>query len=167
MGKTKLLINCLRNPTSTCASEKLKNKLREASSDWLLPLTHLTLRCQTQWREGHSTHESGPAGNTLQIVTFYTLILQTLMDELQPQLGYVELWQKQMKAHWTNNDSSSLSLYNIHSAATWRRWHNDTKVWSCQSLAIEYTWRSRSWRWHSAANPHTGEQYSRIKKINV
>ena len=41
--------------------------------------------------EDHSTQESGPAGNTLQIGTFYTLILQTLMDELQPQLGYVEL----------------------------------------------------------------------------
>ena len=33
-------------------------------------------------REVHSTHLSGPAGNTLQIGSFYTLILQTLMDAL-------------------------------------------------------------------------------------
>ena len=41
------------------------------------------------------------------------------------------------------------------------RWHNDKKLWSEQSLATEYTWRSRRWRRHSAADPHTGEQYSR------
>ena len=29
------------------------------------------------------------------------------MDKLQPQLEYVKLWQKQMEADWTNNDSSS------------------------------------------------------------
>ena len=48
------------------------------------------------------------------------------------------------------------------SAATWRRWHNDRKLWSGQILATEYTWRSWSWKWHSAADPHTWEQYSRI-----
>ena len=39
--------------------------------------------------------------------TFFILILQTLMYELHPQLGYVELWQEQMEAHWTNNGSIS------------------------------------------------------------
>ena len=64
-----------------------------------------------------------------------------------------------METQWTNNDSLfELTLYNIHSAATWRRRHNDKKLWSGQSLATEYTWYSRSWRWHSAADPHTGEQ---------
>ena len=38
--------------------------------------------CQTLGRVGHSTYESGPAWNTLQIETFYSLILQTIMDEL-------------------------------------------------------------------------------------
>ena len=37
-----------------------------------------------------------------------------------------------------------LTLYNIHSAATWHRWHNDKKIWSGQSQATEYTFRSRS-----------------------
>ena len=32
-----------------------------------------------------------------------------------------------------------LTLHNMHSAATWRRWRNDKKVWSEQSLATEYT----------------------------
>ena len=36
--------------------------------------------------EGHSTYEPRPGGNTLQIGKFYTLILQTAMDELRPQL---------------------------------------------------------------------------------
>ena len=31
------------------------------------------------------------------------------------------------------------------------------KIWSGLSLATEYTWRSRSWRWHSTADPHKGE----------
>ena len=50
-------------------------KLREATNDWLLPETHLTFQCQTQRREGYSTNESRPAGNTLQIGMFYTLKL--------------------------------------------------------------------------------------------
>ena len=58
VGKTKLFINCLRNPTSTCATEILRNKLREATNDLLLPSTHRRFRCQIQCKEGHSTHES-------------------------------------------------------------------------------------------------------------
>ena len=45
------------------------------------------------------------------------------------------------------------TLYNIHSAATWR-WHNDKKLWSGQCLVTKYTRRKRSWRWHSAADLH-------------
>ena len=47
---------------------------------------------------GESTHESGLAENTLQIWTFYTLIVQTLMDAIRPQLMFVKLRQKQMEA---------------------------------------------------------------------
>ena len=45
------------------------------------------------------------------------------------------------------------TLYNIHSAATWCQWHNDKKVWLGQRLATEYTWPSRSRRWHSSSRP--------------
>ena len=45
--------------------------------------------------------------------------------------------------------------------------NNDKTLWSGQSLATEYTWRSRSWRGHLAADPHTGEQYSRIGGTNA
>ena len=48
---------------------KLKKILREATNGWLLPLTHPTFWCQTPCREGYYTYE--PAGNTLQIGTFY------------------------------------------------------------------------------------------------
>ena len=66
---------------------------------------------------------------------------------------------------WTQAGGSSqnkqwfefeLTLHNIHSAATWRQWHNDKKAWSRQSQATECTWRSRSWRWHSATKQHRG-----------
>ena len=60
----------------------------------------------------------------------------------------------------------ALTLCNINSPAARRRLHNDKKLWSGQSLATEYTWRWKSWRWYSAANPHTGEQYSRIWRTN-
>ena len=33
VGNTKLFINCLRNLTSTCATEKLKNIHRDATND--------------------------------------------------------------------------------------------------------------------------------------
>ena len=42
-----------------------------------------------------------------------------------------------------------LTLYNILSPATLRGRHKDKKFWSGKSLATEYTWRLRSWRWHS------------------
>ena len=58
-----------------------------------------------------------------------------------------------------------LTLYNIISPATRRWWHNN-KHWSGQSLVTEHSGHSRSWRWHSAADPHTGEQYSRIERTN-
>ena len=60
-----------------------------------------------------------------------------------------------------------LALYKILSPATRRLWHSNQKLWSGQSLDTEYTSRSRSWRWHSAADPHTGEQYSRIGRTNT
>ena len=48
-----------------------------------------------------------------------------------------------------------LTLYNILSPVTVRRWY--VKKFSLeQNLATEYTWRSRSWRWHSTA-AHTLE----------
>ena len=85
VGKTKVLINCLSSPTSTC--HRKTEKQTQGSNQGL------TFRCQTLCWEGHSTHESaGPTGNTLHIGTFNTLILQTLMDELQPQLGCVKHW---------------------------------------------------------------------------
>ena len=68
-----------------------KTQLREATNGWLHPWTHPAFRCPTQCKEGHSTFEPGPARNTFQIGMFYTLILQTPMDELWQQLEHVEL----------------------------------------------------------------------------
>ena len=94
MEKNKFISELLSQPHEHLRHVKLKNILREATNDWLLAETHLTVRCQTQRREGYSTHESEPRGNTSEIRMFFTLGLQTLMDELQPQLGYVELSKK-------------------------------------------------------------------------
>ena len=88
--KKKIVHKFLSQPHKHLRHVNLKNKLRDATKDWLLP-THLTFRWQTESTEGHSTHESGPAGNTMQFGTFYTLKLQTLMDELQQQHEYVDL----------------------------------------------------------------------------
>ena len=68
-----------------------------------------------------------------------------------------------LNRHWLE---SELTMYSILSPATRRRWHNDKKLGSGHSLATEYTWRSRRWSWHSAADPHTTEQYSRIGWTN-
>ena len=121
----------------------------------MYPWTCRAFRCQTQWREGYSTFGPGPAGNTLQIGKFY-LHLGTSNSNgwLRPQLGDVdssiEADGSSLNRQWLEFE---LTQYNILNPATRRRWHNDKKLWSGQSIATEYTWRSRSWRWHSAADP--------------
>ena len=70
VGKTKLFINYFRNPTSTCATRNWKSTTQGSNQSYTTPETHLTFRCQTQCREGHSTHGFRQAGNTLQIGTF-------------------------------------------------------------------------------------------------
>ena len=88
--KTKLVINCFRNPTGTWATKSWRKH-----NSWMLQTVDCTLepiQCsgiKHSGREGHSTVQPGPAGNTLQFGTFYTLKLQTPTDELWPHLGYV------------------------------------------------------------------------------
>ena len=149
MGKTKLFINCFRNPTSTCAT---KNWRKHNSGKQLHPWNHPAFRCQTQYGECDSTFEPEPAGKTKQIGTFNTFILQTPMEELRPQLKLVEPYLVETDGRSLNREwlEFELTLYNILCPATRRRWRNDKKFWSRQSLATEYIWRSRSWRWHLA-----------------
>ena len=90
VGKTKLFINCFRNPTSTCTTENWKKTIQGRNQWSAAPLNLSTFWYQTQCREGYSTQESGQAGNTLQIGTFYTLILRNSMVELRPQRECVE-----------------------------------------------------------------------------
>ena len=108
--KNKIVYKLLTQPHKHLRHGKTEKQAKGSNQRLTAPF--ITFRCQTQCREGHSTHESGPAGNTLQIVLqfvlqFFTFILQALMDDLQPQHEHVEFWQKQMEAHRTNNDSSS------------------------------------------------------------
>ena len=72
-------------------------------------------------REGHSTHESGPAGNTLQIGTLYIFILQTLMDELSRSSDMSNSNRSRWKITEQTIIRVRINLYNIHSAATRRR----------------------------------------------
>ena len=55
-GKNKIVYKLLMQPHKHLLHGNTENKLMEATNDWLLPETHLTFRCQTQCREGHSTH---------------------------------------------------------------------------------------------------------------
>ena len=92
-GKNKIVYKLHSQPHKHLRLGKVtKTLLSEVIASWLHPLSHPAFRCQTQLREGHSTFEPGPARSTLQIGTFYTLIVQTQMDGLRLQLGYVELW---------------------------------------------------------------------------
>ena len=80
MGKTKLFMNCLPAPQKT-------EKQTQGSNQRLIVSLNPSNVPVSNTVKSHSTHVSGPPGNTLQIAEFYTLILLTLMDELQPQLG--------------------------------------------------------------------------------
>ena len=87
-GKSKLFKNYLRNPSIKQQRHWNTEKQTEGSTKRLTaplnPTNHPVSNTCVGKVINYSTHESGPAGNTLQIGTFYTLILQTLMGELQP-----------------------------------------------------------------------------------
>ena len=71
VGKTELFINCLCNPTSTCATENSRkhHSGKQPTVDCTLePIQRSGVKKCT---ECHSTFEPGPAGNTLKIGTFY------------------------------------------------------------------------------------------------
>ena len=87
VGKTKLFINCFRNPQAPATQKAGKSTTQGSNQRLTAPLNPSIVPCQTQCRKGHSTLEPGQAGNTLQIVTVYTLILQALMDELRRSSG--------------------------------------------------------------------------------
>ena len=130
-----------------------KTQLVEATNGWLLPWTHPTFRYQTQCKDGHPHTNRGRLETSCKIGTFYTLMLRTPMDG------------SSLNKQWFK---FKLTLNSIHSPAKRRELHNnDNRPWSEQWLTTEYTWRSRSWRWHSAADPHTKEQYSRIGSTNA
>ena len=177
MVKTKLFVNCFLNLTSPCTTEKWRkqnsvaksgcNQIQGSNQRLIVPLNHPAFWCQTQCSEGYYTFEPGLTGNTLQISTFYTdtwnsygwaaataLVCRTL----------VEADGNSPSGQWFEFE---ITLCDSHSPATRRRWINDKKLWSGQSLAPMYTWRSWSWRWHSKADRHTGEQYSMIGRTNA
>ena len=100
-GKNKIVLKFLSNPTSTCTTEN-ERKYNLGSNQ---QLTNPAFRCQTQRREGHSTFEPGPAGNTLQIGRSYTVILQTPMDELRPLLDMSNYCRSRWKNSLNRHDS--------------------------------------------------------------
>ena len=73
----------LTQPHKHLLHEKTEKQTQGSNQRLTAPWNPSNVRCKTQ----QQTHEPGPAGNTLQIGTFYTLILQTLIYELQLQLG--------------------------------------------------------------------------------
>ena len=87
VGKSKLLINCFRNHTSTCTPENCrKHNSWKQPNGWRHPWAHPAFWCQTQCIEGHSTFKPGAAGNTLQIGMFYTWILTWILGVVSKQL---------------------------------------------------------------------------------
>ena len=90
--KNRVVNKLLSQPHKHLCHGKLnKTQLREATNSRLHPWTHPAFGCETHCREGQSTFELGPAGYILQIGAFFNLIIQTPMDKLRSQLGYVEL----------------------------------------------------------------------------
>ena len=130
---------------------KTNKKTHGSNQRLTAPLTHLTFRCQTHCREGHSAV-------ILDNSNVYAAAAARKFRTL------TEADRSSQNKQWFN---LKLTMYNIHCPATWDRWHNDKKVWPGQGLTPVYTWRSRSWRWHLAADPHTGEHYSRIGRTNA
>ena len=154
MGKTKLFIDCFRNhtikhlshwkikhnsgkhPTVDCALEPIPRSLVKHSVGKVIPHSNLSRRERLS-----KFARSTPRYFKLKRISCgRSSVCRTL----------VEADGSSLNRQWLEFE---LTLYNTLRPATWRRWHNDKKLWSGQSLATEYTWCSRSWRWHSAADP--------------
>ena len=156
MGKTKLSINCFRNPTSTyICHEKLKNmQLREATNGWLPSWTHPAFRCQTQ-----CLGKVIPQSNLNRQQTPCQLRRSTPWYSKLQWISYCRSssMSNSSRSRWwkiAEQKEFELTLYVQHtmpSNITSR--YNDKKLWSRQSLAIVYTGRSRCWSRHSAAAP--------------
>ena len=107
--KTEIVYRLFSQPHKHMRHGKQENVTKASNQRLTAPLNPSNVPASnTLYRESYSTHEPGPAGKNLQIVTFerHNLKLWISMDELLSQLGYIELWQQQMEAYWTNNDSS-------------------------------------------------------------
>ena len=139
-GKNKIVYKLLLQPHKHQLHGKLKNTTQGTNQRLTSPLNPSNVPVSTQCGEGHSTHESGHTGNTLEIGTLYTLILQTLMDELQRQLGM------------SNSDRSRWNLLNH----LWRNvWPQHTEYTSLAHVIgvkslVRVTWLSARRRHISA-----------------
>ena len=105
--KKYVVYKLLSQPHKHLRHEKTKKtQLMETMNSWLHSWTLPAFRCRTKCREGHSTIQSEPAGKTLQIGTIYTLILQTSMDELRPQLSMLNT----IKSRWKLSEQTVIGV---------------------------------------------------------
>ena len=164
-GKNRIVkINFFRNPTSTSAKKNWRNHNWGKQPTVDCTLEFIQSSC-VKYSVGkvvpHSNLSRQERPSKLGRYTHWYIKLQW-MSNIPAVLVYwtpVEADGSSLNRQWLEFE---LTLYSILNPATRRRWHNYKKVWSGQRLANEYTWRLRSWRWHSAGDPYSGEQYSRI-----
>ena len=78
-GKNKIVYKLLTQPQKQLLHGKTEKQIQGNNQQLTASLNPSNVPVQTQFSEGDSTHESGPAGNTLQIGTFNNLIFQTLI----------------------------------------------------------------------------------------
>ena len=118
---------------------------------------------QTEWSNQRLTASLNPSNfpvsNTVQGRSFHTRVSADKKHLANWDVLHLDTWNSNgccnsRSSDMSNSDCSRwklteqtmirvrINFYNIHSAATWRRWHNDKKVWPGQSLVTEYTWRS-------------------------
>ena len=82
--------------------------------------THPTFRCQTKCGEAHSTYELGPAGNTLQIESFYSTpwYFELLSMSCDHGSGYRTLIETDGSSLNKQLFEYKLILYNIHTQSS-------------------------------------------------
>ena len=161
----KMFCKLLEQPHKHLHCRTRKIQLRKATHGWQIPLRHPTNQTQIRQRVDHSMHERKQAGSISKIMIFIIFCISgypSLNDEQREPLEKVYLYEKQRAAHHRNSASGYNWPCTTYTPATWRRCSKDERIWSGECLAPKRIWRWRSWRWESAAEPQTGEQYSRI-----
>ena len=163
MGKTKLLVNCFRNRERIFFLKK-KYGMQPAVDGTLKPIKRSGVKHRVGKVIPHSLSMQESPNNLLRSTPWY-FKLQWMSCRRRSGMS-------NSSRSWWNLAEQIVIRVRINLVEHTKPCHT-TSMTQWQETLIrakpghDYTCRLRSWRQHSATDPHIGEQYSMIWRINA